>query len=475
MNLLAKIKWAFLPFFLFAAAPIAHASTGSEHSTLSLTSHPLAFFALFIFIIAYIIVFFEEQLHIQKSKPMILASGIIWTLVALLAHKVGATETALQGINANLLEYIQLALFLLVAMTYISAMEERGVFSALRGWLVSRRFSYRELFLITGTLAFFLSPVADNLTTALFMCAVLIAVGKESPRLITLGCINIVVAANAGGAFSPFGDITTLMVWQAGALEFQQFFQLFVPSVVNYLVPCLLMLSAVPKGSPSSHNEDVHLKPGAYGMVMLFFITMATSVFLHHYLAMPAVIGMMTGLGFLQLYGYFINRREKGKKADSDYEFDIFKRIADIEWDTLLFFYGVVLCVGGLGTLGYLSTMSTLLYDQLGTALNLSAAYAQTPANIIIGILSAIIDNIPIMYAVISMNPTMSEGQWLLVTLTAGVGGSMLSIGSAAGVGLMGQARGYYTFFSHLKWTWAVALGYFASIATHLLMNGSTF
>jgi Na+/H+ antiporter NhaD/arsenite permease-like protein len=360
-------------------------------------------------------------------------------------------------------------------MTYISAMEERGVFSALRSYLISHRFSYRQLFLITGTLAFFISPVADNLTTALFMCAVLIAVAKESPRVITLGCINIVVAANAGGAFSPFGDITTLMVWQAGALEFQQFFQLFVPSVVNYIVPALLMLPAVPKGSPGMHNEPVILKSGAYGVVTLFFITMGLSVVLHHYLGMPAVIGMMTGLGFLQLYGYFINRNDKDGKKKGEYEFDIFKRIANIEWDTLLFFYDVVLCVGGLGTLGYLASMSTLLYDQLGSMMGLSAAYSQTPSNVIIGLLSAVIDNIPIMYAVISMNPIMSEGQWLLVTLTAGVGGSLLSIGSAAGVGLMGQARGYYTFFGHLKWTWAIALGYFASILAHMWINASTF
>jgi Na+/H+ antiporter NhaD/arsenite permease-like protein len=94
-----------------------------------------------------------------------------------------------------------------------------------------------------------------------------------------------------------------------------------------------------------------------------------------------------------------------------------------------------------------------------------------TVSNIGVGLLSSMIDNIPIMFAVITMNPPMDEIQWLLVTLTAGVGGSLLSIGSAAGVGLMGQARGVYTFFAHLKWTWAIALGYAASIWVHLLIN----
>ena len=143
----------------------------------------------------------------------------------------------------------------------------------------------------------------------------------------------------------------------------------------------------------------------------------------------------------------------------------MFYSISRAEWDTLLFFYGVVLCVGGLGFLGYLAVASQVMYIQWGPTL----------ANTMVGILSAIVDNIPVMFAVLTMNPDMSLGQWLLVTLTAGVGGSMLSIGSAAGVALMVQARGKYTFFSHLKWTPAIALGYVASILVHLWINASYF
>jgi Na+/H+ antiporter NhaD/arsenite permease-like protein len=136
-----------------------------------------------------------------------------------------------------------------------------------------------------------------------------------------------------------------------------------------------------------------------------------------------------------------------------------------VEWDTLMFFYGVMLCVGALGALGYLAVLSQGSYATLGP----------TVANILVGFASAVIDNIPIMFAVLSINPEMSHGQWLLVTLTAGVGGSLLSIGSAAGVALMGQARGVYTFFAHLKWAWAIALGYGASIWVHFLVNRGFF
>ncbi|MCG6870807.1 MAG: sodium:proton antiporter NhaD, partial [Gammaproteobacteria bacterium] len=142
--------------------------------------------------------------------------------------------------------------------------------------------------------------------------------------------------------------------------------------------------------------------------------------------------------------------------------FDIFISMKRAEWDTLMFFYGVVLCVGGLGTIGYLALLSEASYTALGP----------TTANILVGLVSAIVDNIPVMYAVLTMNPQMGLDQWLLVTLTAGVGGSLLSIGSAAGVALMGQARGTYTFFRHLRWSWAIALGYAASIWVHLLLNG---
>ena len=134
--------------------------------------------------------------------------------------------------------------------------------------------------------------------------------------------------------------------------------------------------------------------------------------------------------------------------------YNIFSRVARAEWDTLLFFFGVIFCVGGLGTLGYLTALSHSMYGELGA----------TTANILVGILSAIIDNIPIMVAVLNMEPNMDLFQWLLVTFTAGVGGSLLSIGSAAGVALMGQSRDHYTFFSHLRWSWAVLLGYFFSI-----------
>jgi len=368
-------------------------------------------------------------------------------------------------------------------MTYISAMEERRLFDALQSWMVSKGFNFRTLFWLTGILSFFISPIADNLTTALLMCAVVMKVGGSNIRFINLACINIVVAANAGGAFSPFGDITTLMVWQAGLVSFMEFTDLFIPSLVNYLVPALIMSLFVPKAQPNTTGEYVELKRGARRIVALFILTIATAVAFHGLVHFPPVIGMMMGLGYLQFFGFYLRKtlpRSLAKKkatalANNDeaalkrlgsvVPFDVFKRVSHAEWDTLLFFYGVVMCVGGLSLLGYLGLVSDVLYSQ----------WNPIWANIMVGVLSAIVDNIPVMFAVLTMQPDLTLGNWLLVTLTAGVGGSLLSIGSAAGVALMGAAHGKYTFFGHLKWMPVIALGYAASILCHLLLNHQLF
>tara|TARA_R110002072_G_C7975336_1_gene535321 strand:+ start:12367 stop:13764 length:1398 start_codon:yes stop_codon:yes gene_type:complete len=451
--------------------------SGSAHALetngliLDLTSHWVGYASIAIFIAAYVFVILEEKIHMRKSKPVMLAAGLIWILIALTYNSQGLPESVEPAIRHNFLEYAELFFFLLVAMTYINAMLERGVFEALRNWLVAKGLSYRALFWLTGILAFFISPVADNLTTALIMCAVVLAVGKDQPKFVAIACVNIVVGANAGGAFSPFGDITTLMVWQKGVVDFWEFFNLFIPSVINFVLPALIMQFALPAGKPPKAEVDMDgMKFGGLTVVGLFLMTIVTAVSFHNFLHIPPVFGMMTGLAYLKLYGFHLRQKSKAwshctenppGSNDDPYDFDVFAKIAHAEWDTLFFFYGVILAVGGLGFIGYLSMISGFMYGELGA----------TNANILVGVLSAIVDNIPVMFAVLTMNPEMSHMQWLLVTLTAGVGGSLLSIGSAAGVALMGQARGQYTFFSHLKWTPVIALGYGASIWAHLLLH----
>ncbi|MDA0893353.1 MAG: sodium:proton antiporter NhaD [Proteobacteria bacterium] len=469
-----------LTLALFPGLAFASGPTGD---VIDLTNHFAGFLAIAIFVVAYALVMAEESIHLPKSKPVLIATGLIWLIIAVSYQGTGQEQLAEAAVRHNLLEFAELMLFLLVAMTYINAMEERRLFEWLREKLIASGLGLRSLFWLTGILAFFISPIADNLTTALLMCAVVMAVGGNNPRFIGPACINIVVASNAGGAFSPFGDITTLMVWQKGVLNFTEFFTLFIPAAVNFLIPATIMSFVLPSERPEASGQSVELKRGTWRIVWFFLATIATAVCFHNFLHLPPVIGMMLGLGYLNMFGYYLvktlpksldkKRRIYEQRGDIEaiqrlgevVPFNVFSKVARAEWDTLLFFYGVVLCVGGLGFMGYLSHASQLLYGDFGP----------TIANITVGVLSAIVDNIPVMFAVLAMMPEMSHGQWLLVTLTAGVGGSLLSIGSAAGVALMGQAKGKYTFLGHLKWSWAIALGYAASIVVHMWINDDLF
>ena len=446
-------------------------------TTPGLTHLTPAWLALVLFVATYALVLTEELTHLRKSKGVVIAAGAIWILVAIAWAQVGQPAVE-HRLRENLLEFAELFLFLLSAMTFVNTLQERGAFDALRETLLSRGYSRRVLFWITGTIAFLLSPVLDNLTTALVLGAVAIAIGRGDPRYVSMCCINIVVAANAGGAFSPFGDVTTLMVWQQGKVAFAGFFALFIPSLVNWLIPAALMSVVLSSEAPARSVTRAVVKPHAVTVALLFAATVGGTVAMHQYLHLPPFLGMMTGLGLLAVLGYFIRQRElalglpagivveppPGFKA-AYRPFDVFISMKRVEWDTLLFFYGIVLCIGGLGALGYLALASQLSYGQLGA----------TTTHVLVGLASAIIDNIPIMFAILSIDPVLSQGEWLLVTLTAGVGGSMLSIGSAAGVALMGQARGSYTFLSHLRWSWAIALGYAASVLVHLWMNRTLF
>lgn len=474
----------FLGGLLLASAPVM-AESGASHP--GFIGQWEGVLSLVVFAVAYALVISEETIHLRKSKPVMVAAGVIWILVAMAYSRSGEAELVRDMVRHGLLEFVELFLFLLAAMTYINTMDERGVFDVLRSWLLAQRYSLRRLFWVTGALAFVMSPVADNLTTALLLSTVVIAVGGQNRRFIIVSCINVVVAANAGGAFSPFGDITTLMVWQAGLVEFSQFFALFVPSLVNWLVTATLLSLALTAGQPEAVSENAKLRHGAWVVMGLFILTISMAVTMHTLLHLPPVIGMMTGLGLLKLFGYYLQKRggrfsyadepllnddalsleghHRQTGATSDAQYDIYRNLQRVEWDTLLFFYGIMLCVAGLGAFGYLAAGSDLIYGALGP----------TIANILVGFASAIFDNIPVMFAVLEMRPEMSLGQWQLITLTAGIGGSMLAVGSAAGVAVMGQARGLYTFFSHLKWSWAVVIGYGASVWSHLLVNTSAF
>lgn len=284
-------------------------ASAAQPGEIDLTSGLAGFIALSVFALAYVLVIGEEFLHIRKSKPVLVASGIIWIMIGWIYTQHGIAVEAQEAFNHNLLEYAQLLLFLLVAMTYINAMEERSIFDSIRIWMVNKGLSLRSLFWLTGLLAFAISSFANNLTTAMLMCAIVLKVADQNTKFINLACINIVVASNAGGVFSPFGDITTLMVWQAGLVKFEQFFVLFLPALVNFLIPAIILSLFISNDKPDATNrEKVKLKRGAKRIIFLFILTIFTAVMCHSVLNMPPVLGMMLGLGYLKFLGFTSER-----------------------------------------------------------------------------------------------------------------------------------------------------------------------
>jgi Na+/H+ antiporter NhaD/arsenite permease-like protein len=441
----------------------------------TLTVTWVGYVSLICFCLAYTLVIFEEQIHMRKSKPVILIGCFMWALIGIYEAQHGSHDpqhSAHHFVKELIAEIGELFFFLLVAMTYINTMEERNVFKALRSWLLKKGLGFKKLFWATGIITFLLSPLADNLTSALLMATVALAVSNGNGKFIVPAFVNIIVAANAGGAWSPFGDITTLMVWTSGKVQTMEFSYLMLPSIVNWIIPATIMYFFVPDEKPEPEKEEVEMKAGAKVIICLGIFTVATAVSFHQFLHLPPFMGMMFGLGLLMFKGYYLKRwgelkhlQKKGvtEERKDQPRFDIFKKVESVEFDTLLFFFGVLTAVGALQYIGYLALASESMYGNLGP----------TYSNIIVGILSAIVDNIPVMFAVLKMDPTMGLDQWLLITLTAGTGGSLLSVGSAAGVAVMGVEKANYNFMSHLKWAPVIFLGYAGSIVCWYFVTAS--
>lgn len=432
----------------------AFASSGGSTDVIpDLTFTWVGFAALVIFVVGYYFVATEEKYHIDKAKPALFAGTFMFILIAfyyMLNHlDMNLVHTQAQHL---ILEIAEIFFFLFVAMTYIETLIHMNVFEKLKYSLISKGYTYRKLFWLTGFLAFFISPIADNLTTALILSTVLITIEREKASFLVPGAINIVVAANAGGAWSPFGDITTLMAWTAGKGAFSDFLFLFPASIGGYMVTAYLLSRFVPETQPDfdvSTEKVPELMHGAMSVVGLGVFTIASAVLSHQLFHLPAMWGMMFGLSVLKLYQYRLKRKYNSK-------LNIFESMSKIENNTLLFFFGILAAVGALYFIGWLA-LAAVVYDP--------SVLGPTWSNIGVGFLSAIVDNVPVMSAILKANPAMGLDQWMLVTLTAGVGGSLISFGSAAGVGVMGKLPGIYTFGAHMKYAWTILLGYIVSVS----------
>ena len=275
----------------------------------------VGYLILIIFAIGYYFIATEEKFEINKAKPALFIGTFSFMLIGIYFAINGLDPTPLHHeMEKLILEIAEIFFFLFVAMTFIESLIERGVFDALKYRLISRGYTYKKLFWITGTLAFWISPVADNLTTALILSTVLYTIDKHNINFLVPGAINIVVAANAGGAWSPFGDITTLMAWTAGKGEFIDFLALFPAVFIGWLVTAWLLSLFVPKGEPHFDvltTPKVEMKKGGKAVIWLGALTITIAVLGHIFLHFPAMWGMVFGLSILQLYTFYHKRKHK--------------------------------------------------------------------------------------------------------------------------------------------------------------------
>ena len=422
-----------------------------EGHAIDLAVEPFGWLLLAIFIVGYYFIAAEEKYHINKAKPALFTGTFMFILLGAYYSFQGLNMEPFESEIAHLiLEISEIFFFLFVAMTYIEALIERGVFNALKTKLIAKGYGFKQLFWVTGFLAFFISPVADNLTTALILSTVLITINRTNKAFLVPAAINVVVAANAGGAWSPFGDITTLMAWTANKGHFLDFLFLFPASFLGWIVTAYLLSRFVPDEHPNKEDDDasdIKILKGGKVIMALGVFTIAMAVISKQVMHLPPMWGMLFGLSILKLYAYKL-------KVHHDEDIQIYSSVSKVENDTLLFFFGILAAVGALHFAGF-----------LGHAVKLYEMFDPTYVNIGVGFLSAIVDNVPVMSAVLKANPDLPLEQWMLVTLTAGVGGSLISFGSAAGVGVMGKLKGIYTFGSHMKLSWTILVGYIISVA----------
>jgi len=404
---------------------------------------------LLIFMIAYFYIITQDRYAINRSKPSLFAGTFMFVLIGIYFSLNGFDYKILdERLESLILETAEIFFFLLVAMTFIETLLERRVFDVLKYRLLSKGYSYKKLFWLTGLLAFIISPIAYNLTTALFLATIIFSIDKKNLAFLVPASVNIVVSVNAGGAWSPFGDITTLMSWSAEKGSFIDFLYLFPALFFGWLVTSYLLSLFIPDGEPcfNSKTKRPTIKDGGRAVIYIGIFTVAISILGHKYFDFPAMWGMMFGLALLKLFSYILKKRGKNS-------FNIYANMQKIENDTLLYFFGLFAIIGALQFLGFLEYIHHI-YDLMGT----------TFSNIGIGLLSGVLDNVLVMGSVIKASPNMDTAQWVLVTMTIGIGGSLLSFGSAAGVGVMGKLRGKYTIKSHIKYIWTILAGYIVSI-----------
>jgi Na+/H+ antiporter NhaD/arsenite permease-like protein len=404
-------------------------------------------------VLALLGVVFEEVIHINKAKTTLFFGSLSWLVMFMFAGSEELQEHILEKLDHNLLEIATLWLFLMATMTFVAYLNAKGIVQSVVQKLCPAQMTKRNLMLMVALFAMTLSMVCDNVTATLVTLGLVHAFDVDQRTRIKLAVL-VVFSVNSGGVALITGDVTTLMIFLSGNVTMPQLLLLWIPAIVGVLVLAGLMFPGV-TGMVTTEKSTKTFTGTDWAIVTTFFSTIACTMIFNFFFHVPPVLTFLVGLSIMFLIGQFMHM--------ADDEIKILEYVRQIEYETLLFFLGILLLVGMLKEIGTLDLL-TNFYTQI----------APQYANYIMGLFSALIDNVPLTAALLKSEPALQTPEWLALTYGVGVGGSLLAIGSAAGIIAMSKVKGL-TFGAFLRYTPLVLIAYSVGYLVAYLLAKAVF
>lgn len=418
---------------------------------------PLALSLSLIFIIGYLLIALEHQLSINKAASALFAGALAWCVF--IEYGLGEMHLRQELLYYHLSDISQILFFLMSAMTIVEIINAHRGFDAI-GDLLSGK-SYRSLYWIVMIFSFFLSAVLDNLTTLIVMVSLVKRLVKDDGLRVIIGT-GVVLAVNAGGAWTPIGDVTTTMLWIQERIDTVGVIrELFLPSLVTLFVFALLQSREIKEGSVPKHKEEAKLPPNSKEVFLLGILALVSVPLMKIFLGIPPFLGILLGLSIM----WFVTEVFHSS-YDDRHHLRVFHLLGNVDMSCILFFLGILLAVDALQSAGILAHFSSSLMTSIGSS-DLIA--------IVIGFVSAVVDNVPLVAAAMKMYSPgefpMGDPFWNLLAFCAGVGGTLLIIGSAPGVALMSLERVSFTWYFR-RVTWIATVAYIAGLSCYFLQRG---
>jgi len=381
--------------------------------------------------IAFLLIVIEDIIHVNKAKTTLFFGTLCWILLFIYPLHGQSPDTIQHLLNENILEIASLWLFLMAAMTFVAYLNSKGFIENIVHRVMPKSISEKKLMFLVGGFAFLFSSISDNVTATLISLAVVMSLKLEPKKLIKYATL-IVFGVNSGGVSLITGDVTTLMIFLDGKVTIAHLLLLIAPALTSVMLLAALLSIGMKGRVEFAGAGKTRIEKTDITIAVIFLSTVVSTLTLSVIYSVPPLLTFLFGLSVMFLVAQFLMRKKDINK-------DIIDFVRDIEYDTLLFFVGVLLLVGALKEIGMLSKFTDLY-----------TVMAPEYANYLMGILSAGVDNVPLTAALLKADIVMSQQHWLSFTYATGVGGSMLIIGSAAGIIAMSKVKAL-TFMSYLR------------------------